>query len=137
MGNYHSLWKSGEDFEFSNGRPNWCEPAERYLEWLATDVYQNLIADGATIVSLTQAKVMLADRYFAGRSQVDNRHRDHIGPRGHPCIYHVFVQGYTQNLQAELGISPPKLSEPAPPPPLQMVDLGGTVLGVKMDDGDR
>ena len=137
MGSFDTLWNSGDDFEFASGSPKWCEPAERYLEWLATDVYRELIVDGVTIVTLNQAKVMLGDRYFSWRTQVDNRHRDHIGPRGHPCIYHDFVQGYERLLHSELGSSPPKLYEPAPPPPQQVVDLGGTVLGVKLDDGDR
>jgi len=128
-GNFEDLWNSGVDFMSDDPEPQWCGPARQFIEWIDTEVYQALVSGKPDVVSINQAKILLADKYFELRSFANWRHRDRLGTRGHTCIYQVFIEALGSLIQAGFLITPPMLFIPGSSAP-SSVPLG-TLIGLE------
>ena len=128
-GGFTDLWNSGDDFTFDEAEPQWCGLARKFIEWIDTEVYQALVSGKPDVVSINQAKVLLADKFFELRTFANWRHRDRLSTRGHACIYQVFIEALGRLIQAGLLITPPMLFLPgsSAPPPAPI----GTLIGLE------
>ena len=120
---FFSRWRGFNDFEFVE-EPDICPYAQAFLEWAPQALS---LGEDPDIVSINQRKIRLVDKYFDWFSAVPKRHRYHVNPSGHTCIYQVFQQLYYQLRAIELDISPPIIyippSPPPPPPPIQFAGI--------------
>ena len=110
---FDDSWRRFDDFEFQEP-VDVCSYAQAFSDWAARtlDISQN-----PSVVLVNQAKVLLVDKYYEWYSIVPKRHRYHLSPRGHTCIFQVFLQFYQQLKALELSLTPPLLFLPPPPPP--------------------
>lgn len=115
--------------ETSDPHANYCRDARIYDGWTA-DLLSTYVYNGPSLVSLTQAKVLLVDSFFDWRSSVPKSHRNRIGENGHFCIFHVFERAMHKIRLAQLTLSPPQLFVPAPPLPTPSPpQIAGIFLG--------
>lgn len=91
--------------------PALCVHAQRLVEF-AEQLYQQLRAKPDP-VAFNQARLLLTDRYMALRSAAPRGHQNHLGRRGHRCLFPVFVDAYAQLRALELSTAPPPLAVPA------------------------
>lgn len=114
------IWSRFDDFKFSEEPVELCRYARSFSDWAV----QVLDVSQDSIVALNQAKVLLVDKYFEYFSIVPKRHRYHFSPRGHVCIFQVFLEFYQRLKARELALSPPMLFLPVPPsPPPQIAGI--------------
>lgn len=85
-----------------------CVHAQRLSDF-AEQLYQRLRAKPDP-VAFNQARLMLTDRYMALRTAAPREHQNHLGRRGHRCLYPVFIDAYTQLRALELSTEPPALA---------------------------
>jgi hypothetical protein len=111
---FDTIWERFDDFEFSEETVRLCRFAQAFSDWasLVLDLGPN-----PNIVAVNQAKVLLVDKYFEYFSIMPKRHRYHFSPRGHVCVFQVFLQSYQHLKAIELSLTPPMLFLPPPPPP--------------------
>ena len=121
---FETIWNRVEDFEIAKEVIHWCPYARKFARWSATLIESS---QDLNVVIVNQAKIQLIDKYFEWRIYVPKNHRNHIGPRGHRCIYHVFEQTYEKLRLIELALKPPLLF--IPPPPSPPVQYSGIFLG--------
>ena len=108
-----SAQEIAEYVEFPD-EPEVCRYAQAFSGWAAQALD---LGEEPNVVAVNQAKVLLVDKYFDYFSVVPKRHRYHSSPRGHICIFQVFLQYYQQLRALELSLTPPMLFLPPPPPP--------------------
>jgi len=126
------IWEQFDDFEFSEQPARLCRYAQAFSDWTAQTLD---ICQDSTIVEVNQAKVLLIDKYFEYFSIVPKRHRYHLSPRGHICIFHVFVQFYQELKALELSLTPPMLFvPPPPPPPPPPPQIAGVFIGEEIEE---
>lgn len=111
------------DFELPEPEPELCEFAQFFNTWVEW-LFKEIISDKPTVISVNQAKILLADKYFEWRSLVPKSHRDRISYRGHNCIFQIFVQAYERIKLIELSLTPPMLFFPPEP------HINGTLIGL-------
>lgn len=107
------IWRRFEEFEFEEVTAHFCRYAEAFQNWASTTLEIN----SADLVTLNQAKVLLVDKYFEFFSIVPKNHRYYFHPKGHICIYQVFLDTYRRIKARELSLTPPMLFIPPPPKP--------------------
>lgn len=118
---FEEIWSRFDDFEFAEESVKYCRFAQAFSDWVdrALDIDGNL-----DIVAVNQAKVLLVDKYFEFFNVVGKGHRYHFSPRGHFCIFHVFLKTYQELKALELSLTPPLLFLPRrPPPPPQIAGI--------------
>lgn len=121
---FGSIWRRFDDFEFFDEPEEVCRYAQAFADW-ASQVLD--LGHEANLVLVNQGKVLLVDKYFEYFSIVPKRHRYHFSPRGHVCIFQVFIEFYQRLKERELALSPPLLFLPKPssPPP----QIAGIFIG--------
>lgn len=72
--------------------------------------------DYPTHISINQAYLLLFKKYMEWKVAVPKNHRNHVGERGHLCIWHALENLYLQLKRAELMLVPQMLFLPQPPP---------------------
>lgn len=122
---FDTIWTRFGDFEFAEEPVNFCCYAEEFAEWANGLVAT--VAQEPSVVSVNQAKLLLQDKWHDWRSIVPKRHRDRLSPKGHTCIFQVYVLAYSQLRVVELSLTPPLLFLPPPPP--QPPEIAGIFLG--------
>jgi hypothetical protein len=123
---FEALWNRHRDFALPPRRVSQCVYAEKYGEWLRGALAPLLARP--TAAALVQAKVVLIDSYMSWRSGVPAQHRNRVGARGHPCLYHVLCDAYSQLKVAELALAPESVGAPPTAP------AHGIYLGDEDDD---
>ena len=91
--------------------PPLCEDAQLLSDY-AEQLNRQLQAK-SNPVAFDQARLMLTDRYMALRTAAPRAHQNHLGRRGHRCLYPVFIDAYAQLRALELSTAPPPLAVPA------------------------
>lgn len=94
-------------------RTDLCEFAQAFQEWGESALNLHL---HSSLIEVARAKVYLVDKYFEWFSIVPKKHRYHLSPRGHTCIFHVFIRFYRRLKVLELSQTRNLLVEPPPPP---------------------
>ena len=107
------IWRRFEDFEFAGVTENFCRYARAFASWANATLH----IDDAGLVELNQSKVLLVDKYFEFFSIVPKDHRYYFHPKGHICIFQVFLDTYRRIKARELSLTPPMLFIPPPPKP--------------------
>ncbi|MBN1813646.1 MAG: hypothetical protein JXA14_17535 [Anaerolineae bacterium] len=112
---FGTIWARFGDLELS-GDPGLlsCRFAESYDGW-ASGVLAK-VQQKRDVVTVNQAKLLLADKYFQYFQTVPQSHRYHLSPRGHRCVFQAFLEAYKQLKAFELSITPPMIFIPPPPP---------------------
>jgi len=118
---FEALWGRFDDFELQEP-VILCPPAQIFSEWV--NGLLESVSQEPSIVSINQAKILLQDKWHDWRSAVPQRHRNHLGNRGHTCLFQVYEQAYNQLRILELSLTPPMLFIPPPPPQIPQVFLG-------------
>ena len=121
---FRALWSRFDSFEFAEEQTQYCKYAQSLLDWANRELD---LSEAVGIVGLNQAKVILVDKYFEYFCIVPKRHRYHLSPSGHTCIFQVYLELYQRLKASELALSPPKLFLPSPPRP--MPQIAGIFLG--------
>lgn len=107
--------------------PALCVHAQRLVEF-AEQLYRQL-RDKPQPIAFNQARLLLTDRYMALRSAAPRSHQNHLGRRGHRCLFPVFIDAYEQIRALELSTAPPALALPAKTPKPQFAAPPGIYLG--------
>ena len=116
---FHTIWDNVQVFtvdeeNLTAEKTNICGYAQEFAswidQWICSDQELNLI-------QLNQLKVILLDKYLEWRSFVKKSHQEHVGVRGHQCIYHIFIRACEYLKVEELRMHKPMLFIPPPPPP--------------------
>lgn len=123
---FDNIWRRFDDFEFSDAPVQRCAYAESFFNWA---IRMLDLTEDAGVVGLNQAKVLLVDKYFEHFSIAPKRHRYHFSPRGHVCIFQVFLEIYQQIKARELALSPPMLFLPRRTPPSPPPQIAGIFIG--------
>lgn len=118
---FDAIWSRFDDFDLSEDSVSYCRYARAFSDWVSQTLD---IGGGLDIVAVNQAKVLLVDKYFEYFNVVGKQHRYHLSPKGHFCIFHVFLKSYQQLKALELSLTPPLLFLPRrPPPPAQIAGI--------------
>ncbi len=107
--------------------PPLCEDAQRLSDY-AEQLNHQLQAKPNPI-AFDQARLMLTDRYMALRTSAPRAHQNHLGRRGHRCLYPVFIDAYAQLRALELSTAPPALAVPPKPAKAHTVSTPGIYIG--------
>jgi hypothetical protein len=129
---FDSLWHNFDDLELPDAPDNMCRYA-RALSDSASKVRE--LGFSSDIVAVNQAKLLLVETYFKFFCIVPKQHRYHLSPRGHKCIFQVFIELYSLIKSHELSLSPPMLFEPPPPPPPPQI--AGIFLGEEIEEEEE
>ena len=98
----------------SEPKPAICPPASEFQAWVGQ--YLSMLGTEPTPAQIIVAKADVTDKYFAYWSAVgkDCKYRAH--PKGHFCIWHVFMDALHQLRAIELHLPQrQQLMTPAPP----------------------
>jgi hypothetical protein len=118
------------DFVLPDVKPDLCVYAADFSVWAETHLAQAL--KDVTLVGLAQAKLLLTDQFFQHRALAPKNHRSLTSTgksgRGHRCLWAVFEDAYLQLKAAELKLSPPKLYEPTPDPPMASSSMAANLV---------
>ena len=109
-----AIWRRFDDFDLPEPRVDLCPYAQAFHDWA---VRAHDLGRDPSIISVKQAKIWLIDKYFDWYSIAPRQHRYHLNPRGHTCIFQVFVEFYQQLRALELSLTPLVLIQSPPPPP--------------------
>jgi hypothetical protein len=121
---FNMIWSRFDDFEFSEAPVERCPYAQSFFNWA---IRMLDLSQDVSLVGLNQAKVLLVDKYFEHFSIAPKGHRYHFSPRGHVCIFQVFLEIYQRLKARELALSPPMLFLPrraSPPPQIAGIFIG-------------
>jgi hypothetical protein len=130
---FDSLWHNFDDLDLPEAPDNMCQYA-RALSDSASKVRE--LGLSSDIVAVNQAKLLLLEKYFEFFCIVPRQHRYHLSPRGHKCIFQVFIELYSLIKSHELSsLSPPMLFEPPPPPPPPQI--AGIFLGEEIEEEEE
>jgi hypothetical protein len=126
---YEDFTLTGEEEETEPLDPlaNHCPPARTFRLW-CTEMLERYVRQKPDTLRLSQAKVLLVDRFFEFMSCAPKSHRDKTSGKGHVCLYQVFMETLTEIRMAQLSLSPPEVFVvPAKPasetPPVSLVQL--------------
>jgi hypothetical protein len=120
------------DFKFQivEAAPAPCSYAAAFMEWAEALVTSAVATHD--LVSVTEAKLLLQERYWQYYSVVPKRHREMVSSRGnHLCLFAVYQSSFDA-LQAEtLSLKPPVYYPRVGERPEYSIDhwFKGTVLG--------
>ena len=123
---FDPLWHSFDDFELPDAPDNRCQYARAFSDSAAEALELGLSSD---IVKVNQGKLWLVEKYFEFFCVVPRSHRYHLSPRGHKCIFQVFIELYASIKSNELSLRPPILSELSRQPP----QIAGIFLGEEIE----
>lgn len=112
--NIEALWKQPARFEMPLPKGPGCKYALEFGEW-ALDLVSRVDRDN--LIEVNQAFIKLTKQYSSWYNLSPPEHRYRAGPRGHKCIFHVFMAALDQLLAYEMRIGPPVYIPPPPPPP--------------------
>ena len=113
---YANFYLEDAEDEPRNEYLNHCAYAQIFHRW-SGELLSQFVETSPTPVRLTQAKVLLQDRYFGLRASVPKSHRNRMGGHGHVCIFQVYEQAYQKIRLVELTLTPPQVIVPTPPAP--------------------
>jgi hypothetical protein len=130
-----AIWSQLADFELTLPEPdeeeNLCVFARRYQAWareMCAPILENPSVDQIHLGMLLNTM-----QYYETRAILPKRHRNHVGERGHTCVFHVaertfyFLRLKLFSLREHTVLLLPK---PAPPPPPPPPVLESTILGL-------
>jgi hypothetical protein len=133
METFYDTWNKHEDFDVAYPEsPRLCRYAAKFAVWadyiVSWAMGDEEAGEEPDVVRLNQAMLRLFKKYHDWYSVVPKSHRERIGDRGHPCIFHVMKAYYDRLRAAELALTPPLLfrpqrSAPEAPPPVRMPAL--------------
>jgi hypothetical protein len=112
---------------------------EASIQPICQKALQNL-----SIVSINQAMFLVFLSYMAYRETVPKSHRNHVGERGHRCIFHVLEGAFFLLKGTSLLVLPGEtlFELPTPPQPIHIIkkynyagfELGETVVDDAEDE---
>lgn len=109
---FESLWS--EPVTAEEESPPLCRFAAQFQPWADTLV-KNALRKPSQI-GISQAKLLLLDKYFEWRNVAPRGHRDKMSTTGHYCLWHIFEAAYNRLREAELTLTPPLLYAPPDTP---------------------
>lgn len=95
-----------------------CSFGKQY-EAYVNDVCQT-VSKNSSHITVNEGYLEIFLKYMEWRKAVSKSHRNHIGERGHRCLFHVLEGGYESLRRIELSLPTPKLYLPPavlPPEP--------------------
>jgi hypothetical protein len=116
---FHTIWDNVQVFTVDKDNPAAektyiCGYAQEFASWVDQWICSN---QELNLIQLNQLKVILLDKYLEWRSFVPKIHQEHVGGRGHHCIYHIFIRACEHLKVEELRMQKPMLFIPPPPQP--------------------
>ncbi len=130
--NIEILWQQPARFELPIPSGPGCKYALEFGEWVLGIISG---VDRDDRIELNQAILKLTKQYANWYNLVPPEHRYRAGPRGHKCIFHVFMAGLDQLLAHELRIGPPVYVPPPPPPRIERVEVPVPMISSFSDQG--
>ena len=131
-----SNWNRIQDLEFpEESEDTACIYALKFQDW--TDELL-LFLKNPDLISINQAKILLADKYFEWKRFVPQSHRLRLGIHGHTCIYQILENAYEKLQIVELSLTKPMLFIPLPPiKPQEPPNFLGLVFGEDSNTDDE
>lgn len=118
-----------------------CAHAKHFSRWVL-DLRDRI--DMEDRMRVQQAILQLTLQYYQWYLQVPQAHQVRVGPKGHRCIFHVFMHALNDLMEARARLDPPIYVPPPPPPETQYVKVPvpmvpafedqGTLLGLSMGE---
>lgn len=120
-----------------------CPHAKQFSHWVQA-LFERM--DLQDRMQVQQAILQLTLQYHQWYQQVPQAHRVRVGPKGHLCIFHVFMAALDELMVARVDIDPPIYTPPPPPPRTEYVKVPvpmvpsfsdqGTLLGLDIGEAD-
>ena len=95
-----------------------CDFAENFSSWTETLLEKTNTADR---VQLHQAILQLTLQYYQWYMRVPQAHQTRVGPKGHSCIFHVFMDALDSFMSVRDALDPPVYVPPPPPPQIERI----------------
>ena len=109
-----------------------CAYAEGFSIW-ARDLLDKV--DLKDRLQVHQAILQLTLQYYQWYFQVPQAHQVRVGPKGHLCIFHVFIHALNDLMQARDNLDPPTYFPPPPPPRIERVEVPVPMIPSFSDQG--
>jgi hypothetical protein len=129
------------------GEREMCVHAEKFQSWVR-DLFDKI--DLEDRMQVHQAILQLSIQYYQWYFQVPQNHQVRVGPKGHLCIFHVFMHAFNDLMEVRTDLDPPLYTPPPPPPPPPRVERvevpvpmvpsfsdQGTLLGLNIGSRDE
>ena len=116
-----------EEEKAAEVEPQQCIYGKQY-EAYVHEVCQTVRKDPSHI-TVNEGYLEIFLKYMAWYITVPKSHRNHVGERGHRCLFHVLIDGYESLRRIELSLPTPKLYLPPAvlppqiPPPSMFPDI--------------
>lgn len=123
-----------------------CMYAEGFSAWVR-DLFDRV--DLKDLMQIHQATLQLTMQYHQWYAQAPQAHQVRVGPKGHLCIFHVFIHALNDLMEARTSLDPPTYFPPPPPPPpppprIEIVKVPmvpsfanqGALLGLDIEEAD-
>jgi hypothetical protein len=130
--NADSYWSELPQFDLPAAQAPGCKYARTFEQWAYTTLANLDLGD---LTQLNQAALMVTKQYRALYQQVPQAHRYRSNPRGHRCIFHVFMEWQIRLMAAELELDPPLYTPPPPPPEIVRVEVPVPMVPSFSDEG--
>ena len=130
--NADSYWSELPQFELPAAQAPECKYAKALEQWAYSSLANLDLSD---LMQLNQAALLMTKQYRALYQQVPQTHRYRASPRGHRCIFHVFMEWQIRFMAAELELDPPLYTPPPPPPRIERVEVPVPMVPAFSDQG--
>ena len=104
------------------GERETCIHAEKFQGWVRELFDKTELEDR---MQVHQAILQLSIQYYQWYFQVPQNHQVRVGPKGHLCIFHVFMHAFNDLMEVRTDLDPPIYTPPptppTPPPPPEIV----------------
>lgn len=95
-----------------------CDFAESFSNWTEKLLEKTDTADRMWI---QQAILQLTLQYYQWYVHAPPAHQTRIGPKGHLCIFHVYMHALDSLMAMRDALDPPIHVPPAPPPQIERI----------------
>lgn len=114
--------------------PRACQFAEPFSKWV--DELCAKVEREPNVILTNQMKILLVDKFFEWRSVAPKRHLNHLGSKGHKCLFQILCEAYQRIKTVELSLCPPMLFLPTPTaPPANLVQsIQGIFIGEDIEE---
>lgn len=128
-----AIWKDLDDWQLDIPTPgeDLCVFAEHFATWAQPLCAQ--IEARPSIEGIHQAMLLNTMKYHEMRPILPKAHRNHVGERGHICVFHLYERTF-HFLKMKLLALPEHatlmLPKPVPPPPPPPPQIAGVPFGI-------
>lgn len=109
-----------------------CDHAKGFASWVR-ELLEKI--DMKDRLQVHQAILQLTLQYYQWYFQVPQAHQVRVGPKGHVCIFHVFMHGLNDLIEARTDLDPPVYVPPPPPPRVERVEIPVPMMPAFSDQG--